>query len=388
MIHDKHGHAYAALLSERSRKIEQNYLHLKSIDEAHPERDASCLYCHSVDTPAAIRGERWATADGVGCERCHGAARDWIGEHFLAAWKHKSPAEKQACGFAPLQNLEVRAGLCADCHVGSGKFDVNHDLIAAGHPRLNFELASYQALMPPHWNYHQELASYPDGDAHVWSVGQVVSAREALKLLAFRADPQNNRPWPEFAEYDCYACHHSFELPSNRQRRIGAQAPGSFPWGTWYFAMLPQALQAPRSEQSTNLQAALMNLRAEMQKPLPNQHTVVDQARSAATLLNTLPSHANWKMPLQQRFVDMAKTDSKTIAEYWDSAAQWYLGLAAIHQAIANRSAGPAETDVRAALVKLREQLWFPPGYDSPRNYDAKRFETQRNDLLQHLGGK
>jgi hypothetical protein len=33
--------------------------------------------------------------------------------------------------------------------------DVNHDLIAAGHPRLSFELSAFMATMPPHWTAHR-----------------------------------------------------------------------------------------------------------------------------------------------------------------------------------------------------------------------------------------
>ena len=55
----------------------------------------------------------------------------------------------------------VQAQVCVGCHVGAPAKDgvpardLNHDLMAAGHPRLIFELSSYQANMPPHWRHGQ-----------------------------------------------------------------------------------------------------------------------------------------------------------------------------------------------------------------------------------------
>ena len=50
-------------------------------------------------------------------------------------------------GMIDTKNLLVRAPTCASCHVGSADQDMNHDMIAAGHPPLRFEQASYEALL-------------------------------------------------------------------------------------------------------------------------------------------------------------------------------------------------------------------------------------------------
>src|SRR5207244_3878357 len=102
--------------------------------------------------------------------------------HYLDDWKTKSRRDKELLGFLPTKNLAVRAGQCAACHVGSGAADVNHDLIAAGHPRLNFDLAKYHAKLPHHWKEKGDNAT-ADFASRLGAVGTVVNARDALRLL-------------------------------------------------------------------------------------------------------------------------------------------------------------------------------------------------------------
>jgi hypothetical protein len=77
-------------------------------------------------------------------------------------------------------------------------------MIAAGHPDLLFELDTFTALMPPHWRR-------PRGKwlgAKAWSIGQAVALRDVAKRLARRAQQRDETGWPEFADFDCTACHH------------------------------------------------------------------------------------------------------------------------------------------------------------------------------------
>ncbi len=264
---DQHARAYAILFDERSRRIVTAYGQLADPKQSHPEKEALCLRCHSTDAPPDLRGPRFSAADGVGCESCHGPAEKWLSRHYLDEWKTKSQHDKEALGFAPTKNLVVRAGQCAACHVGSGDADVNHDLIAAGHPRLNFELGTYHAKLPHHWKEKGDNAT-ADFASRLEAVGQVVSARAALRLLDQRAS-QPDKVWPEFAEYDCLACHHRLQEPSKRPASKGVA-----PWSDWYYSLLPA------ESVETKL---LADLRSEMQKPGPKQRTTVARLARAAT---------------------------------------------------------------------------------------------------------
>jgi hypothetical protein len=59
---------------------------------------------------------------------------------------------------------------------------------------------------------------YSDFEARAWLLGQVVSAKAALDLLKYRADPEHGKPWPEFAEYGCFACHHNLQDQAGRRK--------------------------------------------------------------------------------------------------------------------------------------------------------------------------
>src|SRR5262249_30811062 len=152
-------------------------------------------------------------------------------------------AEKRALGFHDTKNLRSRAEACIRCHVGDREMDVNHDLIAAGHPRLRFEYGAYLANYPKHWKESADRARNPDHQARAWLIGQLVSARASLRLLAHRAEA-GGKPWPEFSEYNCAACHH--DLGGKERGGLGSRQAGDLPWGTWYLALVPElARRAP-----------------------------------------------------------------------------------------------------------------------------------------------
>src|SRR5262249_45161428 len=153
-------------------------------------------------------------------------------------------------------------------------------LIAAGHPRLNFEFGAYHANMPHHWSDARDKdAKYgdagPDFEARAWAVGQAVTADAALKLLAHRADKES-APWPEFAEYDCFACHHNLQGKSWRQERDLKRAAGSLTWGTWYFPM-PRLLAKMDKEPLSGLE----ELEREMSKAVPSKDVVSRKAQAS-----------------------------------------------------------------------------------------------------------
>jgi hypothetical protein len=390
--HDKHLEAYTVLLNDRSRRIERNYRNLANLQDAHAEKDETCLRCHSTDAKAAAKGVVIATADGIGCERCHGPAEKWLGEHYVRGWEQKSVAGKAALGFFPTKDLVARGRLCAECHVGSAGQDVDHDLIAAGHPRLNFEYAAYLDLMPAHWSRREEKARYPDLEARVWAVGQVVSAEMALELLADRAKTET-KPWPEFAEYDCYACHHGLKEPSPRQKRGYAGAvPGSLPWSQWYYGMLPRALEAQAGgPDATEVQEALGKLRKEMSSPSADRKGMAKQAHDLARSLSR--SLATWSRSETGGLRDpreilarVIKDDRKDLDANWDGAAQAYLALAALHLAMRDGGPSPHEAQRRDVLQLMARRLQFLPGQDSPGDFDPAAFVEQRKKLENLLG--
>jgi hypothetical protein len=395
---DKHAKAYEVLFDRRSLDIEKNLRQLKDVKDSHPEKDALCLSCHAVDLGGSKPPEDFSFAFGIGCETCHGPAGKWLTLHYEAGWQGLSAQEKESLGFYNTKNLSVRADQCIRCHVGSLGNDVSHELYGAGHPRLNFELGAYHATMPKHWS-QDERVRYPDLQARLWAIGQLKSAQGALELLASRAEGGTSRygidrPWPEFAEYDCYACHHDLSTPSPRQRpeHYKGRIPGSLPLNTWYYTM-PLALSNDLPGKGGEAFAKnLKDIRGMMSQPDPeHRKEVAKRAREAAKQLGDWVGEierGSFSAGTVRGLLDKIVQQGPQIAgANWDQAAQVYLAIAALYQSMGDLSPGSHRPALTASIRALVPQLEFPKGVQSPTNrFDPRKFSRQLEDIHTQLG--
>lgn len=192
-----HSRAFDALRDERSRAIGRR------LGIGDPTTAPMCLGCHA--TPAGPRGVRFQTSDGVGCESCHGAASGWVSSHYAVGGSH---ASNVARGLVPLDNPRARAAQCLDCHFGSaddGQF-VTHRIMAAGHPRISFELDLFSTLQQHHnvdGDYRARKGA-PDS-TKMWAIGQAMALDRALSLFSSRRGAEGM--FPEFYFFDCHSCH-------------------------------------------------------------------------------------------------------------------------------------------------------------------------------------
>jgi hypothetical protein len=194
-----HSRAWRVLTEPRSKAIAARL----GIGEAASA--PMCLGCHA--TPASgARGPRFQTSDGVGCESCHGAASGWLASHYAVGANH---AQNVSRGLIPLDNPRARAGQCLDCHFGSaddGQF-VTHRIMAAGHPRISFELDLFSTLQ----QHHNEDVDYrqrkgPSNGVQTWAVGQAMALERSLSLFADQRRGTEG-VFPEFYFFDCHTCH-------------------------------------------------------------------------------------------------------------------------------------------------------------------------------------
>jgi len=206
-----HSRAYAVLGSLRGRQIAQS-LGLGAATSA-----PACLGCHATFVPESQRGARFLTSDGVGCESCHGPSEGWLALHYAKPATH---ASNIANGLVPLEQPQVRAKVCLDCHYGSAKTGqfVTHSMMAAGHPRVSFELDLFSALQ----QHHDVDADYIDrkggsDSVRLWAVGQAEAVRRATDLYA-RPEFGLRGAFPEFYFYDCHSCHRT--ITDGPQRKL------------------------------------------------------------------------------------------------------------------------------------------------------------------------
>lgn len=193
-----HSRAYRVLGEPRSLAIG------KKLGIGDPRQSAECLSCHA--TPAASKGARYQVSDGVSCEACHGAASGWLASHYATGTSH---ARNVSQGLIPLENAKARASVCLDCHLGSDSPNqfVTHRIMAAGHPRISFELDLFSTLT----QHHDEDADYrlrkgKTSSMRMWAVGQAVALDRSLGLFTKPGIGQAG-VFPEFYFYDCHSCH-------------------------------------------------------------------------------------------------------------------------------------------------------------------------------------
>lgn len=219
-----HSRAYAALSSLRGRQIGATL-------GIEPTGANECLQCHATPAAAGQRGPRFQLADGVGCESCHGPAERWLASHYAVPGSH---AANVAAGLTALTNPQIRAQLCLDCHYAGGQAGqfVTHRVMAAGHPRLSFELDLFSALQ----QHHDADADYlrRKGDlssVRLWAVGQAEAVRRALATFRDPARASQGL-FPEFFFFDCHSCHRP--ISDGPQRRLTFETnPGRpIPFGT------------------------------------------------------------------------------------------------------------------------------------------------------------
>jgi hypothetical protein len=400
---DPHARAYAVLLEPRSQEMVRKYRQSKA---ARAERDNLCLSCHAVPGfPTVQVHPRFVVQDGVGCEVCHGPAQKWLSVHYLPGWRLKTNAEKRQEGMIPTRDLRVRAAVCVRCHVGTGEMDVNHDLIASGHPRLRFEYGAYLANYPKHWpdyDLHERRGDkdeYPDLEARAWLIGQVASAQSALDLLAYRAAEAAKKgsvkPWPEFAEYNCAACHHGLKEPKAPQPRgFGKGEVGSLVWGTWYYPLLPSLAERTRPGGSKAVEVALETLGSKMRVRLPAQGEVATRAQQAADLLGRWLDRLKVRKADRKLWASLLRGlagEERLVEDSWDSATQVYLGLAALYNGLGDLDRANRQPRLKEALEALRRQLEgaFPGRgdslYDSPSGFSPSQAKKRLHAIRMRL---
>jgi len=213
-----HSRAWKVLASARGQAIADR------LGLGPAQRAQACLGCHADPAPAGQRGARFQLSDGVSCEACHGGAGGWIASHYAVGASHAGNVSR---GMVALDDAKARAGKCLDCHFGGskpGQF-TTHQIMAAGHPRIAFELDLYTSLQR-HYDVDADFVkrkSWPSG-VKVWAVGQAMALDRALTLYG---DPAHGGgAFPEFYFFDCQSCHRTISNDDPKWRPTAEANPG------------------------------------------------------------------------------------------------------------------------------------------------------------------
>jgi len=375
---DPHAGAFAVLGGDLSHKIMKAH---RGGGDARKDRD--CLACHSLTAaPGVAAPPDDLLADGVSCEACHGPAAAWLDEHYTESWRGRSTEEAEQRGFFPARDLARRTALCAGCHVGRPGVEVGHDLIAAGHPRLAFEYTAYHDLLPRHWEREKlpRVAGQKDDAeygrdflARAWEIGQVTAARQEKDLVASRKSPVR-----DFADLDCFACHHDLREPSWRQERPAGGKLGLAAPSDWYTAG-PAALA----------DGGGLDLDV---RPLKDWKRWADALQGAAVKA-ALGGETAKPEAVRALLLRLTRRDAEGDGPAdWDHAAQTYLAAAALSRALDEVDRGAAPRVAPDVVRRLRDLLAFPPArdggrIDSPRAFTPREFREALKAVRAAFGG-
>lgn len=380
---DPHSAAYSLLTDRPHRPVRVTAKHIMARYAPGTEAtdDARCVACH---TNPALAGEKHFTdphakalrAEGVSCEACHGNAGGWVSDH--TTWKGDRREVYAKTGMAPLYDLGERALHCAGCHVGAPADgerglpvrDMNHDMIAAGHPRLNFDLAEYLRRLLPHWQEKDRTANTDPlpprtlNPLKVWYVGRVAHAEVACKLLADRAErskTDERTPWPEFAEFNCAACHHNLRAATDESaeaqwrkdpKNLAGRRLGATPWQTiWPLTDAPGMDAPPRGNSQLKDVVLAMSVSRPKRADIPALAT-----RVAGEMTQWRRELEPWPDTNVKQVMRKFYPDNPPRVPEWDSAVQMFFALAAVERS----GPGPSELvpEFRKALAALRTDDW------------------------------
>jgi hypothetical protein len=381
ILQDKHSRAYQALTGEVGERMAR-ILKLGTKAEESPK----CLACHALYTTPEQRGRAFEISEGVSCENCHGPASAWLGPHTTRAWAHEKSV---ALGMTDTRNVIHRTEKCLDCHLGTENKFVDHEMIAAGHPDLFFELDSFSAVMPRHWKVPRESEpGKPVEDAawvgvREWSTGQAVQLRASMERLTWRA--KNERfdkkdVWPEYSELSCFACHHALGPAKDSWRQehgyVGRR-PGDPAWNSSRYAVFRLLAKQIDSANAQELDQQLLTVSSEMSKLNPDRSVVAAAASRAVPLAQRIAERLatmQYNQAIALRMLQRIPDDAENIALADERAAeQAAMTMDSLYIAY-SKDAKPANAaEVRAAINGLFQQLENPSAYNADQFASALR---------------
>jgi hypothetical protein len=270
-------------------------------------------------------------------------------------------------------------------------------MYAAGHPPLpGFEIATFSESLPRHWRLRKDVPYLRDSapvevkkrfdyanarfeNTKLVVISAAVILRESMALVDDRANggarsadsSKDAAPlpgWPDYAQFDCYACHHDLKVPSWRQARGNAGAPGRPQVRPWPLALVELAVRftAPNEktagEQLEKLRAARQDLeQATSAQPFGNP----DQVRAAASKIKAwsdeLISRADALNLDPSAVVRLLKTLCAMATESapdYDSARQLAWAFQRIYSEANLKHAGRDEA--RSILEAIEQDLHLP----------------------------
>ncbi len=354
---DSHSQAWKTLLSPESKRIAWQ------LGIENPAQDKTCLQCHAtLAADDAQRGDKFRIEDGVGCESCHAAADSWISEHASAKTTH---VENLAHGLAKLEDPATRATNCLSCHQGDEQRAISHRIYGAGHPRLSFELDTYSALQPYHWQEDQDYLERKGQPKTLglWYTGQITAAQRQLAKIE-KLISSAKFGLPELSAFNCYSCHHALESKAFLEYDY-RKDPGHPPINFSAIEMVLVSLKSLAISDAQVLEKALLSFSLEQS----NTEMTAAVAQIAQILANNsaIPNFTNTRQDLLIQLVTYCKTHQSL---YFETAEQITMAIESIEASLNPKAKRSTQLNLLLAALK------------SPKDFSPRKFSSLCQNYL------
>ena len=253
---------------------------------------------------------------------------------------------------------------------------MNHDIIAAGHPALYFDMAVYHEAYPKHWRDAEQNGQH--FRAQLWFAGQIAAADSGLELIESRANKTLSvSTWPELSNYQCNSCHMTLNgIPkSAKASDRDLVVKGRAPVRNWNLAGLA-ALSTTSGDQLRELLIA----------PNPDPKRVAAETKRIRVQLleslfdTTKISVTDWSRQRQIQLT-ISRLEETKRSDSWETAANAYIAAWATCPKTLNGK-------LNVALKTMRNGLLFPkelmtPNYPRMENGLTSPTLEEWNDSLQ-----
>ena len=217
------------------------------------------------------------------------------------------------------------------------------------------------------------------------AAGQAVQLREQLQRVARNA--QGNA-WPEFADLDCFACHHSLTNAENSWRQelgYAGRKAGNPPWNLSRYAVLRQIVNEMDREGGRRLETEVEKLYAIMSSGNPDRNQAAAQARATADVAGRIAqqmSTASFDQARTQRLLQAIARRRR----YYFAAGRAGGGAGGDGAPVALPCVSPRkrpapttrrDTQIRAAIKALFQQVENPSAYNAPKFAEQMRALSQ-----------
>jgi hypothetical protein len=199
--------------------------------------------------------------------------------------------------------------------------------------------------------------------------------QKALERLARRASSSS---WPEYAELDCFACHHSLTKPEDSWRQemgYAGRQPGVPAWNESRYVVFRHIAKRMNPEAAGQLDAAILKLTGLLGERNGNAREIASSATDAAALASQFAQRLNAKTYDQEFTLAVMRSitqDGDSISARGQRAAeQAAMSLDSLFVAYKQNAKIGNEAELRDAINGLFQQV------DNPSAYHAPRFAAQ-----------